>query len=119
MERLSLSFAVMEVDAYDGVRAERRRVLLEPLKGDVLSSAWLVCVDDTDDLGGTIELAPLEEQNAASAREIDGRDLRFVLVRHGGRARCDRGAYLVRDGIRDHRRSLRLLRAPSDEQEAD
>ena len=127
MKWLASSFAVVKIDAHDGVGAEGRRPLLQSQERDLLAPARLVRVDDADHLGGAIELPSLKKEHASRAREVDGSAFVFVLVvlRYRGRrrARRDLRANLVRRcvryRIRDHRRSLRLLRAACDEDEAE
>jgi hypothetical protein len=64
VRRLALRFAVVELDADNGVRAELRGFHAQGLERGVLLAHFFMSIDDTDDLRRTIEVFALQNKDA-------------------------------------------------------
>ena len=64
MGRLALPFAVMKLDAHDGVCTERRGLLAKLAERLVVIAHLFVSIDDADDLRRTIEVGRLKHEDA-------------------------------------------------------
>jgi hypothetical protein len=73
---LAAALSVVELDADDGLRAERG--------GGVVVTHLLVDVDDTHDLGGSIEVCRLKDQHPICLATKDGGRRHRLVVRSDG-----------------------------------